>query len=152
MGPAVRPLVRDNLLASIEVLLPPPKPAPRTTPGGIRWAAEKCLAASSTCLKTGTACEDLPGELGSGSGKTFRTILDEWQGAGVLDRRHRVLLAKLNGADPIDWSRPAIHCATARSVACRQLTNVRPTGVVSVHELPTAGGTHPGPPAGRLCI
>ncbi|MYX97416.1 transposase [Streptomyces sp. SID486] len=49
----------------------------------------------------------LPPELGFGSGQTCWRRLDRWQQAGVFDRLHRVLLAELNAAGGLDWSRAA---------------------------------------------
>ena len=87
----------------------------------------KVLSGIIYVLKTGIAWEDLPAELGLGCGKTCRTVLDEWQQAGVWDRLHRVLLAKLNGADRIDWSRAAIDSARARSPLGGEATGPNPT-------------------------
>ena len=43
--------------------------------------------------------------MGCGSGVTCWRRLREWQQAGVWQRLHELLLAKLNEADLIDWSR-----------------------------------------------
>ncbi|CAM5241694.1 hypothetical protein SHIRM173S_10125 [Streptomyces hirsutus] len=47
----------------------------------------------------------LPLELEFGSGQTCRRRLQRWQQAGVFDQLHRVLLAELNAAGELDWSR-----------------------------------------------
>ena len=58
-------------------------------------------------LHTGIAWHDLPREFGYGSGVTCWRRLREWQQAGVWDALHQELLAKLNAAGEIDWSRAA---------------------------------------------
>ncbi|MDH6436886.1 transposase [Streptomyces sp. SAI-144] len=47
----------------------------------------------------------LPLELGFGSGQTCWRRLERWQQAGVFDQLHRILLAELNAAGELDWSR-----------------------------------------------
>jgi transposase len=59
-------------------------------------------------LRTGTAWELLPPELGCGSGMTCSRRLRDRQHAGVWDRLHRVLLERLARASRIDWSRAAL--------------------------------------------
>ena len=49
-------------------------------------------------LKTGIDWEDLPAELGCGSGKTWWRRLRDWQKAGVREKIHKVLLSKLRQA------------------------------------------------------
>src|SRR5215211_8124194 len=44
-------------------------------------------------------------ELGFGSGVTCWRRLDEWQKAGVWERLHELLLARLRTAGEIEWSR-----------------------------------------------
>jgi transposase len=56
-------------------------------------------------LHTGIGWEDLPQELGFGSGMTCWRRLKRWTDAGVFDRLHQILLARLNAANRIDWSR-----------------------------------------------
>jgi transposase len=56
-------------------------------------------------LHTGIAWRHLPLELGFGSGSTCYRRLCEWQGAGVWERLHALLLAELRAAGEIEWSR-----------------------------------------------
>src|SRR5262245_52129646 len=63
-------------------------------------------------LKTGRAWEQLPRELGCGSGMTCWRRLGEWQAAGVWQQLHRIFLNWLGDADQIDWSRAAIDSPT----------------------------------------
>jgi transposase len=66
-------------------------------------------------LKSGIPWEDLPQEMGCGSGVTCWRRLAEWQQHGVWARLHEVLLAKLNAADQIDWERTAIDSSHVRA-------------------------------------
>ncbi|WSD22065.1 hypothetical protein OHB35_53055 [Streptomyces phaeochromogenes] len=43
-----------------------------------------------------------------GSGQTCWRRLDRWQQAGVFEQLHRILLAKLNAAGELDWSRACV--------------------------------------------
>ena len=67
-------------------------------------------------LQTGIPWEYLPKELGCGSGMTCWRRLREWQQAGVWERLHELLLAKLREADRIDWSRAVIDSSHVRAV------------------------------------
>jgi transposase len=66
-------------------------------------------------LHTGIAWRDLPIEFGYGSGVTCWRRLREWQKAGVWEALHQAVLAKLNGAGELDWSRAAWSRSPARS-------------------------------------
>ena len=59
-------------------------------------------------LRTGIAWRRLPEELGCGSGITCWRRLGDWQQAGVWKRLHRLLLAELQAAGEIDWSRAVV--------------------------------------------
>ncbi|GAA3950787.1 hypothetical protein GCM10022629_74170 [Amorphoplanes auranticolor] len=43
-----------------------------------------------------------------GSGMTCWRRLERWTEAGVFDQVHQILLAKLNAANRIDWTRAAM--------------------------------------------
>ena len=58
--------------------------------------------------------------MGCGSGMTCWRRLREWQDAGVWQRLHELLLAKLNEADRIDWSRAAIDSSHVRALGGRK--------------------------------
>ena len=66
-------------------------------------------------LQTGIPWEYLPKEMGCGSGMTCWRRLREWQEAGVWQRLHELLLARLNEAERIDWSRAAIDSSHVRA-------------------------------------
>ena len=66
-------------------------------------------------LHTGIQWEFLPQELGFGSGMTCWRRLEEWNRAGVWQRLHEVLLAELQGAGKLDWSRAVIDSSHVRA-------------------------------------
>lgn len=109
-----RPLVTDELWAEIEPLLP----AARAYPKGGRppLPDRPALTGILFVLRTGIQWEDLPQEMGCGCGMTCWRRLRDWQAAGVWDRLHRVLLAKLQAADQIDWSRAVVDSSSVRAV------------------------------------
>ncbi|MFY0510955.1 transposase [Streptomyces anulatus] len=96
--------MRDELWALIEPLLPP---WPERSPGPRPVSDRLCLQGILFVLYNDIAWQLLPLELGFGSGQTCWRRLDRWQKAGVFDRLHRVLLAELNAAGELDWSRAA---------------------------------------------
>ena len=59
-------------------------------------------------LKTGIPWEDLPQEMGCGSGMTCWRRLRDWQEAGVWENLHHVILQNLHDTKKIDWSRACI--------------------------------------------
>src|SRR5215207_3898055 len=97
-------VVSDELWALVEPLLP--KPARRFRyPGRKRRPDRQALCGILFVLHTGIAWRHLPLELGFGSGATCRRRLDEWQRAGVWERLHALLLAKLRAAGELEWAR-----------------------------------------------
>nr|CUV48021.1 transposase [Ralstonia solanacearum] len=66
-------------------------------------------------LQTGIPWEDLPQELGFGSGMTCWRRLRDWQAAGVWDKLHVAMLGRLREHDQIDWSRASIDGASVSS-------------------------------------
>jgi transposase len=92
-----KPLVTDELWATIEPLLPPPPP-PNPKGGRPRVPDRDCLTGILFVLKTGIAWEDLPQEMGCGCGMTCWRRLRDWHEAGVWRRLHETLLAELRKA------------------------------------------------------
>src|SRR6478609_4637156 len=95
-------LVPDALWGIVEPLLPDAPPKPKG--GRPRVPDRACLMGIVFVLKTGLPWEDLPQEMGCGSGMTCWRRRRDWQHAGVWGRLVELLLAELQGADRIDWS------------------------------------------------
>jgi transposase len=103
-------LVTDELLETIEPLLPPEPPKPQG--GRPRIDDRAALTGIVFVLKSGIPWEMLPKEMGCGSGMTCWGRLKEWHEAGVWERLHRVLLERLGEADQIDWERASLDSAS----------------------------------------
>jgi transposase len=67
-------------------------------------------------LKSGIRWNELPAEMGCGSDISCWRRLRDWQQAGVWDRLHEILLAKLHAADRIHFSRVVIDSTSVRAV------------------------------------
>ena len=106
-------LVPDALWEIVEPLLPAEPPKPKG--GRPRIPDRACLTGIVFVLKTGIPWEDLPQEMGCGSGMTCWRRLRDWQAAGVWDRLHRELLDRLGEAGRIDWSRACLDSASIRA-------------------------------------
>jgi transposase len=109
-----KPLLPDELWAVVQPLLPPWSPSPKG--GQPRLDDRKALLGILFVLKTGIAWEDLPCELGCGSGMTCWRRLRDWQADGTWARAHAALLARLHAAGRVDWSRAAVDSSSARAV------------------------------------
>src|SRR5437867_12463086 len=77
-------------------------------PGRKRLTDRQALQGILFVLHTGIAWTHLPQELGFGSGVTCWRRLDEWQRAGVWERLHQGLLARLRAAGELEWSRAVV--------------------------------------------
>jgi transposase len=108
-------ILDDELWHIIEPLLPKKKRRWRY-PGRRPLSDRDVLTGILFVLKTGIAWEDLPQEMGCGSGMTCWRRLRDWQKAGVWDNIHRVLLSRLRRADQIDFSRAVVDSASVRAV------------------------------------
>ena len=89
-----------------------PLPLPRPQAGS---SDRKALTGILFVLKTGIDWEDLPQEMGCGCGMTCWRRLAEWTAAGVWQRLHELLLAELEYAGEIDWSRATIDSSHVRA-------------------------------------
>src|SRR5689334_25416270 len=79
-------------------------------------------------LYTGIPWEFLPQELGFGSGMTCWRRLRDWHQAGVWQRLHEALLAELNAARALDWSRAVIDSSHVRELkGCPKPARARST-------------------------
>src|SRR5437870_5138436 len=96
-----RPILDDVLWSLIEPILPPPKKRRFRYPGRRPIGNREALTGILFVLKTGIPWQDLPREMGCGSGMTCWRRLHDWQKAGVWDELHRFFLLLLNSADQI---------------------------------------------------
>ncbi|MFF3469142.1 IS5 family transposase [Streptomyces sp. NPDC001984] len=108
-------IVSDELWARIEPLLPV-VPRRADHPGRKRLDDRKVLSGILFVLYTGIPWEFLPQELGFGSGMTCWRRLRDWNEAGVWQRLHESLLAELNAAGALDWSRAVIDGSHVRAM------------------------------------
>lgn len=108
-----RKVVSQKLWKSLQPLLPTPS---RSRQGGRpRLDDFAALNGILFVLTTGIPWEDLPQELGFGSGMTCWRRLRDWQALGIWDRLHLALLIQLRQHDQIDWSRACIDGASVAS-------------------------------------
>jgi transposase len=112
-----KPLVPDELWELIRPLLPAPKPRRFRYPGRKPIGDREALTGILFVFKTGIQWEDLPAEMGCGCGMSCWRRLRRWQQAGVWYALHQVLLAKLDNAGKIDWSRVAVDATFARALS-----------------------------------
>ena len=112
-------MVSDELWAVVEPLLPPHRAQP-----GLRGRPPVSDRAALTgilfVLKTGLPWEMLPQEMGCGSGMTCWRRLRDWHKAGVWQELHEVLLARLNHADILDWSRASADSVSVRAKGAKK--------------------------------
>src|SRR2546427_8015513 len=99
-------IVSDELWELVEPLLPVKERRFRY-PGRKRLPDRQALQGILFVLHTGMSWTHLPSELGFGSGVTCWRRLDEWQRAGVWERLHQLLLARLRAAGEIAGARAA---------------------------------------------
>lgn len=109
-------IVTDAFWTEIQPLLPPPKERRFRHPGRLPVDDRKVLTGILFVLKSGIPWEYLPQEMGCGCGMTAWRRLRDWQVAGVWNAMHVKMLAKLNGADQIDWSRALVDSSSIRAV------------------------------------
>ena len=110
-----KPIVDDELWRRIEPFLPP-KPRRSRFPGRKPLDNRKALTGILFVLKTGMAWEDLPQELGCGSGMSCWRRLRKWQQSGVWPILQQLLMAKLPDAHRIDWARAETDSQDRRAV------------------------------------
>jgi transposase len=108
-------VVDDGLWERIEPLLPRVERRFRY-PGRKRLDDRKALCGIMFVLYTAIPWEFLPQELGYGSGMTCWRRLRDWTEAGVWQQLHELLLAELNGANLLDWSRAAVDGSHVRAL------------------------------------
>jgi transposase len=108
-------LVSDELWKRIEPLLPP---LPPRSPNGGRPPVEHRAALTGVVfvLKTGIAWQDLPTEMGCGSGSTCWRRFAAWTKLAVWSKLHAVLLTALGKAGAINLERAVLDSASVRAV------------------------------------
>lgn len=121
-----KPLLDDELWAVIEPLLPPLKPRRFRYPGRKPITHRQALTGILFVLKTGLPWNLLPAEMNCGSGVSCWRRLREWQRQGVWERLHEVLLAKLQDAEKIDWSRVVADSSSVRALRGGEETGPSP--------------------------
>ena len=108
-------LLPDDLWEIIRPMLPPPRPRRFRFPGRRPVDDRTALAGIIFVLKTGIPWEDFPREMGC-CGMTLWNRLRAWTQAGVWQKVHEALLARLRDAERIDFSRVAVDSASVRAV------------------------------------
>ena len=116
------------LFKKIEPLLPVFVPSAKG--GRPRVSDEMVLNGILFVLRTGIPWEELPQELGFGSGMTCWRRLRQWQEAGVWHQLHMLLLAELRSAGRLDFSRASLDAASVPS----------PRGARTLGPTPRTGG------------
>ncbi len=101
------------LFKKIEPLLPVFVPSAKG--GRPRVSDEMALNGILFVLRTGIPWEELPQQLGFGSGMTCWRRLRQWQNAGVWHQLHMLLLAELRSAGRLDFSRASLDAASVPS-------------------------------------
>jgi transposase len=106
----VREILPSELWKKIKPLIAEMDPQART--GRPRVPDRDVLRGILFVLKTGIQWEYLPQEMGCGSGMTCWRRLKRWHELGVWDRIHRLLLAELQEAGKLDWSRASLDASS----------------------------------------
>jgi transposase len=110
-----KPLVSDKLWQLIEPLIPKKKRR-RDHPGRKRLDDRKVLTGILFILKTGIPWEELPRELGAGSGMTCWRRLHEWNRQGVWRKLQKLILQELECAHKLNWERAVVDASTVRAM------------------------------------
>ncbi len=105
-------IVDDGLWELVAPVLPS---WPTRAPGPRPIDDRRCRQGILFVLYTGIGWEELPAELGFGSGMTCWRRLRRWTDAEVFDQLHRILPAGLHAAGAIDWSRAVAAAAHLRA-------------------------------------
>lgn len=119
-------LLPDALWAEIEPLLPAHEPSPSMDGGRPRVSDRAALTGILFVLKYNMPWNDLPKDLGFGSGRTCLRRLEEWQAAGIWEKLYRQLLTQLQRAGQIDWSRASVDAGSVPSPPGRRRHGPQP--------------------------
>ena len=107
--------VDEEFWKLIEPLLPLRKRRSRN-PGRKRLDDRRTVAGIPFVLRTEIAWQQLPQELGYGSGMTCWRRLKEWEQAGVFQTLHERLLAQLRSDGRLDLLRAVCDSASLRAL------------------------------------
>lgn len=107
-------LLSDELWNLIEPIIPV-KPRRQRNPGRKPRNNRNCLEGILFVLRTGIPWEYLPAQFGC-CGMTCWRRLRDWIAAGVWQKVHEILLARLNAANIIDWTRAVVDSSNIRAV------------------------------------
>lgn len=119
-------LLPDELWNEIEQLFPAYRPSPDG--GRPPKEARRVLTAVLFVLKTGIGWKDLPTEAFGVSYKTCTRRIDEWTEQGVWQRIHELFLARLRGAELLDWSRALVDSSLVKApLGGENAGRIRPT-------------------------
>lgn len=106
-----------------------PVVTPSAKGGRPRLSDQQALNGIVFVLRTGISWEELPQEMGFGSGMTCWRRLRDWQAAGVWHDLHLALLKELREADKLDFSRFSMDgCSVASLWGARTQAPIRRTG------------------------
>ena len=106
-------LLPDALWNEIEPLFPEYEVSPDG--GRPPKEARRVLTAVLFVLKTGIGWKDLPTEAFGVFYKRCNRRIDEWTDQGIWQQIHELFLAKLRGADQLDWSRVLVDCSLVKA-------------------------------------
>ena len=113
MGRSKNREISAALYEKLSPLLPVVTPSAKG--GRPRLSDEQALNGIVFVLRTGIPWEELPQELGFGSGMTCWRRLRDWQAAGVWHCLHLALLDELRHTDKLDFSRFSMDGASVPS-------------------------------------
>ena len=146
-----KPLLPDALWEKVEPLLPRPKRRRFRHPGRRPLDRRRVLTGILFVLRTGIRWNDLPSEMGCGSGSRCRRYLKAWHRNRVWDRLHALLLTELDDAGAIDWSRAGVDGSFVRALGGGSKTGPSPVdrgrkgskhhAVVDPHGIPLGATT-----------
>lgn len=109
-----KPLVPDELWSVVQPLLS--KRRIRRKAGGRPPVPDRAAFAGILfVLKTGIPWEDLPQEMGCGSGMSCWRRLRNWHRAGAFKRLYRQLLGEMRKAGQLDFSRGLVDSSSVRT-------------------------------------
>ena len=111
-------IISNQLWTLLEPLLPEEAPKPKG--GRPRVSNRAALTGILFVLKTGIPWEDLPPEMGCGSGMTCWRRLRDWQEAGIWAKLHIICLDHLAQSGNIDWERVSLDSASIPSPTAKK--------------------------------